>query len=166
MKTVIFAVFLAGSLASCVYSFAGGGLPGHIRTIAIVPFDNETGQPGLGTEVQLELRQELPRSLGVRIAGESVADAVVRGKITGYEETAPSFRPAEPGGRVEVVQREVRITFEAEIYDRTENAPIWKQIGLTASGAYAPASESVERAVEVAIEQMIVRIVDGAQSQW
>ena len=40
--------------SACIpYGFAGGGLPRTIRTVAVIPFDNETASP----EVQRELRE-------------------------------------------------------------------------------------------------------------
>src|SRR5207302_872070 len=38
------------ALAACLYGFAGGGLP-NIKTVAILPFDNQTPEPALTKEV-------------------------------------------------------------------------------------------------------------------
>jgi hypothetical protein len=43
-------VFSALLLGACVYGFAGGGLPGHIRTVAVRPMDNLTPVAGLQLE--------------------------------------------------------------------------------------------------------------------
>ena len=160
------ALFLTG----CLYSFTGGGLPRHIRTLAVLPFENGTAQPVLSTDVNLELQDELPRKLGVRLADQRIADAVVRGRITGYEETTPAFRPATgtPGQRttVDVVQMEVRITFEAEIYDIKEDRPIWKQSGVAAIGRFQPGREQSLAGRSRAIDELVQKIIEGASSQW
>ena len=71
-------------LAAC-YGFAGGGFPGHVRTVAVLPFENETQVAELTREVNDELRKGLRSRLGLREASEARAHAVVRGKLTRYE---------------------------------------------------------------------------------
>jgi hypothetical protein len=153
-------------LTGCVYSFTGGGLPRHIRTIAVVQFDNTTAQPLVESELETLLQQDLPRNLGVRLAAESAADAVVRGRITGYEETAASVRPSDQADRVPVVQRQVRITYEAEIYDMREDRPIWQARAQSVVANFQPDNETVEIGRTRAVQEVVRRVVEGAQSQW
>ena len=42
-------------LSGCLYGFAGGGLPSHIRTIAVLPFENETPAATLQSELNERL---------------------------------------------------------------------------------------------------------------
>lgn len=154
-------------LGGCVYSFTGGGLPRHIRTVAILPFENTTTQGLLSTDLQLALQQALPRNLGVRLADQSVADAVIRGRITGYDESTPNIRPAQPGGTPAVIQQQIRITFEAEIYDLRENRPIWEARSLSGIGTFAPErGEQFTTGKARAIEDLVRKVIEGAQSQW
>lgn len=159
-------LLIVALLGGC-YSFVGGGLPGHVRTVAVVPFENTTPQPLLESEIETLIQQQLPRSLGVRIAAEDAADAVVRGRITGYDEVAASVRPTgQQDQTIPVVQRQVRITFEAEIYDLSEDRSLWRGAGLTVLGNFQPESESPEIGRARAIEDLVRRIIEGAQSQW
>lgn len=153
-------------LTGCLYSFVGGGLPGHIRTVAVEPFENATPQPILESEIERRIQEQLPRSLGVRIAAMDAADAVVRGRLTGYDEVAASFRPTDADQRIDVAQREVRITFEAEIYDLIEDRPLWRGQGQTVIGNFQPSSETAEEGRARAVEDLVQRIIEGAQSQW
>ena len=149
------------------YSFTGGGLPGHIRTVAVLPFDNTTVQPLLETDIQRELQTALPRNLGVRLAEEAIADAVVRGTVVGYEEVAASVRPSEQGAeRIDVAQRQVRITYNAEIYDLKEDRRIWAAQSQSVVGPYQPDSETPEVGRQRAIKEISNRMIEGAQSQW
>jgi hypothetical protein len=153
--------------ASACYSFTGGGLPGHIRTVAVLPFENNTVQPLLETDIQRELQTELPRNLGVRLAEEAIADAVVRGTVVGYEEVAASFRPSDQtSDRVPVAQRQVRITYNAEIYDLKEDRRIWSIQSQSVIGNYQPDSETPEVGRSRAIREISNRMIEGAQSQW
>lgn len=165
---------LAGTLSGCLYSFTGGGLPSHINRIAVLPFElevpatasNASPPPLLTTDLQQEFQRELPRSLGVRLAAESAADAVVRGRITAYEEVAASVRPTQQEDEVPVVQRQVRISYEAEIYDVREDKPLWRTSSQSVIGNYLPESEAPERGVRRALEDLVKKVIEGAQSQW
>jgi hypothetical protein len=164
-RVLLLGLLLLG-LAGCMYSFVGGGLPRHIRTIAVVSFDNETPQPLVESEIETRMQQELPRNLGVRLAAEQVADAVVRGRITGYEEVAASFRPTQEPGATPVVQRQIRIVYEAEIYDMREDRSLWRVQSQAVVGNFQPDSESPEQGRARAVQEIVRRVIEGAQSQW
>ncbi len=156
------AVLAAGG---CNYGFRSGSFPEHIRTVAILPFDNDTNRFELTQEIHQELLSALPRALGVTNAGEDVADAVVQGRILRYDMTAPLFRPGQQSGQVDVLQRQVNIRVEVELIDLVANLILWDEVGLSTQGQYLEGeSEEIGRAE--AIELLVQRIVDGAQSNW
>lgn len=152
--------------ASCNYSFQAGSFPPpHVRSLAIEPFDNETDRFDVASELTELLQQQLPGALGVRSAGLDVADAVVRGTIVRYDVQAPNYRAGAAGQPAEVLQREVRITVRVEILDRVQNVILWESRAETGEGQFpegAPEGEGISAALEVLIQ----RIVDGAQSNW
>src|SRR5437868_3677014 len=78
------------------YGFAGGGLPSHVRTMAIQPFDNETPTPELQRELLDVMHRELQNRLGVRDAPESRSDAVVKGVIRSYDADVPVAYSSNP----------------------------------------------------------------------
>lgn len=151
-------------LAGCLYSFAGGGLPSHIRTAAILPFDNQTAEPALTQEVTDAVLQAIEGRLGLRSASEATADAVVRGAIVRYEPDIPLSFQAGQRGQVAVTRRKVQLTVNVEIYDRREDRILWQRSGLVVDGEYDPPRELEGR--RVALEKLVTDIVDGAQSQW
>ena len=158
---------LAGLAAgSCNYSFvAGAGLPSHIRTIAIVPFENNTNRFELTQELHEALLQRLPRALGLTVAGEENADAIVSGTIEGYDLQAPLYRSGQQNRSVEVLQRQVVLRVGAQILDRENYTILWEQ-QLRNTGQYLEASETEEAGRAEAIELCVQEIVDGAQSNW
>jgi hypothetical protein len=84
-----------------------------------------------------------------------------------YEEVPASYRPAQPGQtNVPVVQRQVRITYDAEIYDVTEDKPLWKGQSQSVVGNYQPESESERDGRDRAIKDLVNKVIEGAQSQW
>jgi len=151
--------------AGCNYSFRSGSFPDHIRTVAILPFENETTRFELGQEIHEQLLQDLPRALGVNNAGEEVADAVVRGTIRRYELGAPLFSSGQQD-QVEVLQRQVTVVVQVEFIDQVENVILWDEGALSVQGQYLEESESEEVGRQEAIELLVQRIVDGAQSNW
>ncbi len=158
-------VIAALAVTGCNYGFRSGSFPDHIRTVAILPFDNDTNRFELTQEIHEELLRELPRALGVTNAGEDVADAVVRGRIVRYDLTAPLFRAGQQDNQVDVLQRQVSIRVEVELIDLVENVILWDDRSLTTQGQYLEGeSEEIGRAE--AIELLVQRIVDGAQSNW
>src|SRR5438132_10744500 len=84
------------ALAACPYHFSGGGLP-NVKTVAILPFDNQTPQPELTKEVNDAVREAFEGRLGLREAGAQNADAVVRGRVTRYDPDTPGA--LQPGRR-------------------------------------------------------------------
>jgi hypothetical protein len=167
-RKTLAAFVLAAALASegCLYSFRAGAFPDNIRTIAVLPFENETPRLELTQELHDALLLEVPRSLGIRTAGEDVADAILRGRIMNYTVTTPSYRPSTDGDRVEVLQRQVTISVAVEILDVARNEIIWESTGLVGQGEYLEASETEDVGLEIAIRLLRQRIVDGAQSNW
>lgn len=162
---LVLAIPLAPS--GCMYSFRAGSFPPeHIETIAIAPFENETDRFDIAGEVYDELLRTLPGALGIRTAGEDVADAVVRGTVRGYQVTAPNYQAGQPGEPAQVLQRQVNIVVEVRIVDLVENVILWEDASIRAEGQFLEASEAEEQGRAEAIEVLVQRIVDGAQSNW
>ena len=149
------------ALAACLYGFAGGGLP-NIKTVAILPFDNQTPEPALTKEVNDAVLEAFQGRLGLRPAAEANADAVVRGRVVRYESDVPlSF---QSGQRPDVTRRQVQITVDVELFDQRDNKSLWQKQGLTVVGEYPPPQEAAGR--KVALQKLVNDLVDGAQSQW
>ena len=158
----LFMVLLSG----CNYSFRGGSFPDHIRSLAILPFENETGLFEITQEIHQFLLREVPRGLGVNQGAEENADAILRGTISRYDLRTPNFRAGERGGGPEVLQRQVSISLQVELIDVVNNEILWENGGLSAQGQFLEASETEEVAREEAIERLAQLIIDGAQSTW
>lgn len=151
------------TLTGCLYGFAGGGLPPSVKTVAVLPFDNQTPEPTLTQEISRAVREAVEQRLGLRQSAEPQADAVVRGSITRYE---PDLPVAYVGGDtvVNVTRREVQITVSVEILDQKQGKSLWQRNGLTVRGDYESGNEREGR--RKALDDLVVNIVEGAQSQW
>jgi len=163
---VRFSVVIAfAALTGCGvrYGFAGGGLPSNIRTMAVLPFDNQTTSPEVQRELLDAMHRELQRRLGVRDASESRADAIVRGVIDAYDVDVPVAVSANPSTAVSA-RRRLQITIDVEIVEQSNGRVLFQRKGLRGEGDYDERAEAAGRTK--AIEKIVNDIVEGAQSQW
>ena len=159
-------VLMLAALTECGsihYGFAGGGLPSNIRTMAVLPFDNQTTSPEVQRELLDLMRRELQKRLGVRDASESRADAVVRGVITGYDVDVPVGVSANPSTAV-TARRRLQVTIDVEIVEQANGHVLFQRKGMSGEGDYDERAEAAGRTK--AIEKLVNDIVEGAQSQW
>lgn len=156
---------LLGAVAACGihYGFSEGAFPPHVRTLAVLPFDNRTSSSELQTELFDNMRKKLQERLGVRDAPQDKADALVRGTIIAYDVDVPVAFSADPRQAV-TARRRLQITVDVEILDQTTGRTLWQRKALRAEGEYAERSEPDGR--KQAIEKIVNDIVEGAQSQW
>jgi hypothetical protein len=109
------------------------------------------------------VREAIEGRLGLRLAGEATADAVIRGRVVRYDPDMPAaFQPGQ--GQVTVTRRKVQLMVDVEIVNQREGKTIWKRQGLSVEGEYEPGQEA--RGRKLALEKLVNDIVDGAQSQW
>jgi len=154
---------LALSAAGCVYSFAGGGLPPHIHTMAITTFENQTSSPDIPKELYDAMRSELQRRLGVRDAASDRADALVHGVIQTYDADVPVSFSANPQQAV-TARRRLQITIDVEIVDQSNGHVLYTNKALREEADYAERAEADGR--KQAISKMIDKIIEGVQSNW
>jgi len=156
-------LLLAATGCGVRYGFSEGAFPAHVRTMAVLPFENETSSADLQGELFESMRRRLQQRLGVRDAPQERADAIVRGHIRGYDADIPIAFSADRRQTVSA-RRRLQITVDVEILDQTNGKTLWARKGLRAEGEYAERAEDEGR--RQAIEQLVNDIVEGAQSQW
>jgi hypothetical protein len=162
-SSLLLCVLAALGCGGIHYGFAGGGLPSNIRTMAVLPFDNQTTSPEVQRELLDAMRKELQHRLGVRDAAESRADAVVRGVISAYDVDVPVGISASPSQAVTAVRR-LQVTVDIEIIEQDNGRVLFQRKGMRGEGDYDERAEAAGR--QKAIAKIVNDIVEGAQSQW
>jgi hypothetical protein len=119
-------------LSGCAYSFSGSALPSHIKTLAVPVFRNETLEYDLERELTEEVIAAFVRDNHLRIVGEGRADAVLLGRIVGYENKIFAYSSGET-----VEEYIVTLTVAVALKDQAENKELWKSDRLTATATYA-----------------------------
>lgn len=165
LRFAVLAVALAFTTGCGVhYGLVGGGLPPHIRTIAVLPFDNQTSSPDLTKELYDRMHTDMQRKLGVRDASQDRADAIARGTITQYDADVPVAYSASPSTSSVTARRRLQITIQVEIVDQSNGQTLYSGKDLREEADYAEGGEAAGR--EQAVEKLVQRIVEGVQSNW
>lgn len=162
-RPLLLALVILPLIGGCLYGFAGGGLPPHVKTVAVLPFENETASPELPGELQEAMRLGMQSRLGLRDAPEERASAVVRGRITRFELDAAAGFSANPNQSTSA-RRRLRVQVDIEIVDQVTGKVLWTRTGMTADGEYADRGEAQGR--KQAIDRIVNDVIEGAQSQW
>jgi hypothetical protein len=157
------AALLALSLSGCLYGFAGGGLPSHVHTVAVIPFENLTSIPEVQQELMTALRSQLRDRLGLREAPESRASAVVHGTIQRYEADIPIGYSATNKNQTSA-RRQLQISVDIEMIDQVTGKALWQRKGVIGQGQYEERGEA--RGRQDAIDHIVNEVIQGAQSQW
>lgn len=150
-------------LTGCLYGFAGGGLPPNVKTVAVIPFENQTANPDLTRELNVELRKGIESRLGLRDAPENRAHAIVRGTITRFEPDVPVAFSAD-SRQATTARRRLQITVDVTIVNQNDGKTLWERKGLSAEGEYNEGEEQEGR--KQAILRIVNDVIEGAQSQW
>ena len=150
-------------MSGCFYGFSGGGLPSHVHTVAIIPFENRTANPELQRELTETLRAKLQEKLGLRDATEAKANSIVRGTIQRYEADIPVGVSAN-NKQATSAKRQLQIVVDIEMVDQVTGKTLFQRKGLQESADYDERGEADGR--KQAMQQIVNQIVQGAQSQW
>jgi hypothetical protein len=158
-----YSVVLVALSACFPYGFTGGGLPSHIRTVAIVPFENQTATAELPRQLTEALRTQLHDRLGLRDASEAKASAIIRGTIQRYETDIPIGFSAD-NRQTTTAKRLLQLVVDLEMIDQVTGKTLWQRKGLLTEGQYQEREEPAGR--KQAIDRIVSTVIEGAQSQW
>ena len=125
-------------VAGCGYSFSGSSLPGHIHSIGVPVFQNESLDATIADEVTRGMLDRFLEDNRLKVAGEARADCVLNGVVSGYERKVYSYTAAQ-----EPEQYIVVVTMSVVLTDRVKNQDIWSDERLRATATYS-ATEAIE----------------------
>ena len=136
-----------------------------MNTAFVPPVENETTRFTLTEALTVGLLDAVRSRLGLQLASENEADLIVRASIVRYADSPLNFQARE-GEPADVFQRRVVITAAVEIFDADRNEIFWSSTSVAGSGEYQPETESEDVGEALALDDLIQKIVDGAQSDW
>lgn len=163
------AVALAGAVLAaggCSYTVSGV-LPGHLKTIAIPVFGNNTVEFRLADDVTQAITEAFQGDRRLRLVREQDADAVLRGTVVGYRNQVFGYTAAERATQYEIV-----LVVQVAFRDQIKNRVLWKEDQLAVRTTYdvvsvggAPARTETEGRAEV-IQKLADQIVSRTVQGW
>ena len=111
-------------LAGCGYS-TQGSLPGHIKTVAVPVFKNNTLEPGVETAITSGVVNAFSSGGRVRVVSTDQADAILSGEVVGYSLDGLAF-----DRNANVRAYRLRLVLNVEFRDMRRGGLLWRQEGL------------------------------------
>ncbi|MBI4746436.1 MAG: LptE family protein [Deltaproteobacteria bacterium] len=135
------------ALSACGYHLAGtvSSLPPDVKKIAIPLFSNKTLRPDIENQFTNALLDEFAKGKKVVVVGENVADAVVKGIITSFENTPISYK----GGDV-IQEYRVTVRLEVSLIKKADESVIWKDKNISYFSDYKTAHDIAIAAANIA----------------
>ena len=157
-----FAVF-ACTFCCCIYSFTGSSLPGHLKTVEIPLFTNQSLQSDVADAITRELSSQIVAGNLLRVVQHD-GDAAIAGIVTSYTNAPFTFSAAETR-QVSVQQYVVRITASVEFTDNKTGSAIYKGT-VTGEGIYDLQSQIEQTGRQKAITDLVQRILQHSVQSW
>ncbi len=155
-------IFIPSTLISCgSYSFSGSSVPGHIKSVAIPLFEDETAEFGIKEKVTDSLLDDFIKENILQIADKKNADSIIQGTITRVSDTPYTFDENE-----DVQEFRVSISVDIIWYDQIKNVDLFEG-GIIGWGVYS-ASSPEDRAdgLDQAVERLVTEIINQTLSGW
>ena len=163
--TIAILFFLFSAILQGCYSFTGGSLPAHLKTISIPVFDDRSGA-GIA-----QFRAELARALVDRIESQSSlrvtpsiarADALLEGAIISFSDVPGQLSSKTERAMTNRITMIVQVTME----DRVTKTVLFTQSFVGFADYSAGNSVAQQEAIRFALGQIVDGIFDRVVSGW
>lgn len=147
----------------CRYSFTGGSVPSHLKTIAIPIVQDQSGfgDPSLRDAFTEQLVSIFTNDGSLTPADRTSADSVIETVVTNVRETATVVKPGE-----QVSERRITITAHVTFTDLKLRKKVWErdfsQWGDFPSGAsLTQRNDGIQEAIRKLTEDILNETVAG-----
>jgi hypothetical protein len=158
MRTLLCSLSLFLTLACCGYSVKAL-LPPHLRTIAILPVENQTVKPNLETELSQRLVDDFRHDGSLRQTDPEHADVVLRCAISGYDKTPQAYTSGQT-----VNTWVVTVTAHCECQDQVKSVRLWS--GRVSMTATLDATGAESAGIDEALSKLSAEIVRRTLIAW
>lgn len=151
------------SLTGC-YSFKGGSVASHLKTIAILIFDDQSGsaEPGLREKFTNKLIDRFRQDNSLEVTDKTRTDSVIEGTIVSLADEPYVVVQGES-----VTQRKVTITVKTAFRDVKLNKQVWdKQLSNWGTYDISGGAEQRRAGIDAAIDKITEDILNEAVSSW
>jgi len=160
----LFLCILAGFLVSSCYSFKGGSVPAHLKTIAIPLLDDQSGsgEPGLSERMTNDLLDRFRKDNSMQVVDRTRADAILEGSIVSSLDEPYVVKQGE-----EVTRWRITLSVKASFQDLRQKKTVWeRQFSNFALYNAAEGPTARQAGFAAAINKVAEDIVNETVSGW
>ena len=151
------------ALAGCTYSFRGGSVPPHLKTVAIPIAEDQSGygDPALRDQFTTQLVERFTNDNTLQLADRNTADSMVEGVITNVKDAPNVLQGGE-----QVAQRRITVTVRVTFQDLKLRKKVWEKEfsnwgDYPSGGGLTQRNEGVKEAVRKLTEDILNETVAG-----
>ncbi len=151
-------------LAGCTYSFKGGSVPPHLKTIAIPVVEDQSayGDPALRDAFTKKLVEQFTNDNTLLLTDRNTADSMLEGVVTDVKDA-----PLVLQGGEQVAQRRITVTVRMTFQDLKLRKKLWEK-SFSNWGDYASGGGLTQRndGVTEAIRKLTEDILNETVAGW
>jgi outer membrane lipopolysaccharide assembly protein LptE/RlpB len=151
-------------IAGCTYSFKGGSVPPHLKTIAIPIVEDQSpyGDPTLRTTFTNQLVALFTNDNTLQLTDRNTADSMLEGVITDVIDV-----PAVLQGGEQVTQRRITVTVRMTFQDLKLRKKVWEK-SFNSWGDYPSGGGLTQRndGVKEAVRKLTEDILNDTVAGW
>jgi hypothetical protein len=164
VKLCVPLVIVCSVVALRCYSFRGGSVPAHLKTIAIPLFDDQSGsgEPGLREKLTNKLIEKFRSENVLDVADKLHADSAIEGIVESLPDEPYVLTQGET-----VTKKKISINLKVSFQDLKLKKQIWDK-QLSNFGIYDISGGAAGRSagIDAAIDKLTEDIVNATVSGW
>ena len=159
LKSIVLSLLLFSIMGCSVYTFNPKG-KSTIKSIAILLFENTTGQYGLEDKMTELVIDAFIDDGSIKVVPEGNAEALVSGKLINY------LRQPYEYDESDIVQSyKITMTFEIKLINTADNSEIWVNT-ISQFGVFNIDEELDADGEQRAIEKLVDDIINKTTKSW
>jgi hypothetical protein len=159
VKGTVFVCLCLFLFGCCGYSVRAL-LPPHLKTIAVLPVENQTIKPGLDVRLTDSLVSSFRRDGSLRVVDPTNADIVLHCEITSYDRTPQSYTSGQ-----EIKAWQVSLSSKVECTDQVRSEKLWEG-PVSSSITYDAAQRTEDDGIAEVAAKLAAEIVRRTLIAW
>jgi hypothetical protein len=157
-------LFVFSILSGCTYSFKGGSVPAHLKTIAIPIMEDQSGygDPTLRDLFTQQLVQIFTNDNTLRLTDRNTADSMLEGVITDVKDIPEVLQNGE-----QVTLRKITVTVRMTFQDLKLRKKVWEK-SFSSWGTYPSGGGLTQRneGIQTAVGKLTEDILNDTVAGW
>jgi hypothetical protein len=158
-------ILLFMALIGCSYSFKGGSVPSHLKTVAIPIVEDQSGygDPSLRDLLTQKLVERFTNDNTLQLAERNSADSMLEGAVTDVKDAPEVLQ----GSGEQVTVRKITVTVRMTFQDLKLRKKVWEK-SFSSWGNYPSGGGLTQRneGVQIAVEKLTEDILNETVAGW